>query len=123
MLLVASLFCVFVSCSKDETEDFFDPSVIYGSWGDTQYDSSGNPSSDMTWTFYSNQKATQRLTLYLMGSVFMDRTLNYTYQYTNKNTISLRTEKGEIIHYNVFIDGKYMKLGNEESGYFELIKK
>lgn len=123
MLLVASLFCVFVSCSKDETEDFFDPSVIYGSWVETEYDNSGNPLSDMTWTFYSSKKATQRVKFYLQGIAIIDKTLNYTYQYTDENSITLRTEKGETIHYNVFIDGYYMKLGNEESGYFNLIKK
>lgn len=124
MLFFASVLCVFVSCSNNDEEEYeyFDKTAIYGTWSKTDFDSSGQPSSKLSWSFYSNQTAKQQITLYLKGIVFMDQTLDFTYQYNNKNTVILKTSTGKILNYNVFINGRQMKLGNEEDGYFELTK-
>ena len=124
MLVMASVMFVFSSCSKEEPVEFFDKSEIYGSWSETSYSPGNYVSSEMklTWSFYPNNTATERLTLKMNGVTMKETTLNFTYTYTKKNSIVLKSDKGNIINYNVYVTGNKMRLGNDEDGYFELLK-
>ena len=125
MLVVASMVFVFSSCSEKEAElEHFDKSEIYGSWSETSYSPGDYVSSEMklTWSFYPNNTATERVTLKMNGITMRDVTINFTYTYSKKNSIVLVSDKGNTINYNVYVTGNKMRLGNDEDGYFELLK-
>ena len=131
MLVVLVSGLVVTGCSEDEEEDFFDKTLILGSWSNKTIQKEGETSVTMevTYSFYSNGKASQRVlatmsygTL-IKDYVIEDVTNNYTYTYNKKSTITFTNQKNETWVYEVSVYGNKMRLGNEEDGYWDLTKK
>lgn len=124
VLIMASVVCVFSSCSKEEELEYFNKSEIYGSWSETSYSPGDYLSLEtkVTWSFYPNNTATERVTLKMNGITTRDVTVNFTYTYSKKNSIVLKSDNGNTSNYYVYVTGNKMRLGNDENGYFDLIK-
>lgn len=121
VLLTVCVNLLFSSCSPDE--DLYDNSAILGSWKTVSYTESDYFSSTLTltWSFFANNTATERVIAEMGGYVITDKTLSFSYVYKG-NTIVLTTQNGEEFTYEIDVRGNYMKLGNAEDGYFDLTK-
>lgn len=115
-----------VSCTKDSEKDV-DYSVLYGTWNDVE---NGEASSDFlsmgtyhSWTFREDKTATQKLEVTMNGLLFRSERLDYEYSYDGDVITFVNTETEDILVYDVEIEGNHMRLGNEDNGYFELIKE
>lgn len=115
MLLLFATSFVFVSCTEEEE---FDNSAILGSWvseDNTSY-------LTVTWSFFQNNTATERVVMKMGSYVIDDTTLSFTYDYKG-STIKLVSQSGEVLNYTISVNGNKMKLGNQEDGYFNLKRK
>lgn len=111
------LLCVaaisFSSCEKSDDGR----SLIIGTW---QRLNSGDSSGKMYWIFRKDNVAVQRYDILEDGILINSIENKYTYTYGG-SYIDFKT-KTTSFRYEVSIDGNKMRLGNEENGYFELIK-
>lgn len=122
-LLLTAMFFTFSSCSKDDDENNQNeyPSII-GSWSDITETTGEYVTSylEVTWTFNSNNTATQRVILKFNNVTSRDNSSNFTYIYRG-NTITLKNDK-TTLEYEISASGNTMRLGNAEDGYFNLTK-
>lgn len=123
-LLLTAMFLTFSSCSKDDDEEnSVDYPSIVGSWSDITETPGEYITSyfEVTWTFNSNNTATQRVILKFNNVTSRDNISNFTYTYKG-NSITLKNDK-VTLEYEVSVSGNTMRLGNAEDGYFNLTKK
>lgn len=135
MLLVISLgSTTFVACSSDdENETKANETEILGSWEETHVKSGDKSTTEVvtTWTFNADKTATEHVeafvsTSYTKKNKILDMTFGFTYEYNGKKVKLTSTDpsvKEPVSYYNVEISGNKMRMGNEEGGYFNLIKK
>ena len=123
LMLLCATMVGFVSCEKDEgnaSEGY--PSII-GTWSQLIGSSSGDNATidtEVVWIFRENNTATEQLLIIMNGTVVKTQNLQFTYTYYG-TYIDLKNDK-TTIRYNVSISGNTMRLGNDESGYFNLTK-
>ena len=132
MLVVLVSGLVFTGCSEDEEEkESFDKTLILGSWSNKSIQKEGETSviMEVTYSFYSNGTASQRVLATMSYGTFIedyiikDVTNYYTYVYHKNSTITFTNQKNETWVYEVSVYGNKMRLGNEEDGYWDLTKK
>lgn len=118
------------ACSNDDDE-YFDKSKILGTWSQISTDTEGSTSItlEISYTFQSNGKASQRVRAtmsyegFIKDYVVEDITNHYSYVYNRNSTIEFTNVKGDKWTYNVYVNGNKMRLGNDEDGYFELTRR
>ena len=119
-LLLTAMFLTFSACSSDDETNYPD---ITGSWSKISETPGEYISSymEVTWTFNSNNTATQRVILKFNDVTSRDTSTSFTYEYKG-STITLKNDK-ITLEYEISVSGNKMKLGNAEDGYFDLTKK
>ena len=77
---------------------------------------------ELTWRFYSDNTAAETLVLEMNGSIVKNVNMSFKYSYFG-DSIDMESEKGRKFTYDISVSGNTMRLGSEEDGYFNLIKK
>lgn len=129
VVLVSGLFVT--GCSEDDGEESFDKALILGSWSNKTIQKEGETSviMEVTYSFFQNGTASQRvLATMSYGTLIKDYVIEdvtnyYTYIYNKNSTITFTNQKNDTWVYEVSVSGNKMRLGNEESGYWDLTKK
>lgn len=122
-LFVLSML-IFFSCSKEENEISKDKSQILGSWSETSTAEEDYVSMNMEiiWTFNDNNTSTQEVTISL-NDITIENKINYYSYIYNGDNITFTDKNNKEWTYEVEVSNNKMRLGNEESGYFNLTKK
>ena len=124
LMLLCATMVGFASCENNEEDLTNYPSII-GTWYQLVGSSSGDYVSmdtEVYWIFRADNTATEKLDIKMNGSSIKTQTLNFNYVY--KGTyIDFKKTDGSSFRYSVSVSGNKMRLGNEDSGYFDLIKK
>ena len=124
LMLLCATMVGFASCEKSEEDVTNYPSII-GTWYQLVGNSNGDYLSmdtEVYWIFRADNTAIEKLDIKMNGSSIKTQTLNFSYVY--KGTyIDFKKNDGSSFRYNVSVNGNKMRLGNEESGYFDLTKK
>lgn len=125
LTILSLLICS--SCDNESfssVEDDFDKTLIYGSWHSVTTETSEylTMTLEVIWSFRANNVASQQVIATLNGYPFTDITNSYSYVYNKDNTITFTNANNKVWTYEITVNGRYMKLGNVEDGYWELTK-
>ena len=126
MFMVLASSMMFEGCSEDEGDYDRIRASIIGIWCETEI--SNGMTSKITYIFNSNGTASQRYMLKLSFEglfddyVIKDVINNYTYTYNKNSTITFKAQNNSSWTYDISINGNNMRLGNQEDGYFNLVR-
>ena len=121
----------FTACSNDEDDELGkeqNRNEILGSWSEVERTTEENDYGSITveleiiWTFNRDNTASQRVIASFNDYVFEDITNSYSYVYDGVSSITFTAANNKVWTYTVEVNGNKMRLGNEESGYFNLTK-
>ena len=132
LILFSAVMCLsFTACSNeedDELEKEQNRNEILGSWSEVETTTEENDYGSITveleiiWTFNQNNTASQRVIARFNDYVFEDVTNSYSYVYDGVSSITFTDANNKVWTYTIEVKGNKMRLGNEESGYFNLTK-
>lgn len=130
-VMLAVTFCsvTFSSCSSDDdnnTEVLLNK--ILGSWADIDKTEDEYVSSEtaIIYTFNANKTCSQYFYFAVNGKKLRENTANYAFDYDGKNIILYhnrdRNDRSPL-HYTLTVYGNKMILGNQEDGFFNLVRQ
>ena len=117
---------LFTACSADdELAKEQARNEIIGSWSEVSVTEEEYISMtlEIIWTFNRNNTASQQVILSLNDYIFKDLTNTYSYEYDGESYITFTNVDNDAWTYEIEVTGDYMRLGNEEDGYFNLRRK
>lgn len=116
------------SCDSGDWESGRNPNPlneIIGSWSEASVAEEEYVSMtlEIIWTFNRNNTASQQVILSLNDYIFKDVTNTYSYEYDGESYITFTNVDNDAWTYEIEVTGDYMRLGNEDDGYFNLRRK